>query len=80
MYISTDLWRDLTDKHLYHAGDPFPFDGREIPEDRINSLLSEHNLAGYALIRLVEDEPEKKPTVKEEAPRRGKRSQKKATE
>lgn len=80
MYISTDLWRDLTDKHLYHAGDPFPFDGREIPEDRINSLLSGQNLAGFALIRLVEDEPEKKPTAKEEAPRRGKRSQKKATE
>ena len=80
MYISTDLWRDLTDKHLYHAGDPFPFDGREIPEDRINSLLSGHNLAGFALIKPVEYEPEKKPTVKEEAPRRGKRNQKKAAE
>ena len=36
-YISARTWRDLTDKHLYREGDPFPFDGREVPAARGSS-------------------------------------------
>lgn len=59
--ISTCAWRDLSDRHLYREGDPFPFDGREIPEERLQALLSGQNMAGLAVIRAVElpDEPQR---------------------
>lgn len=43
-------FRDLEDGHLYQTGDPFPHDGRVIPEDRIKSLLSGKNAVLKALI------------------------------
>ena len=55
MLKSTVQWRDLTDGHLYNAGDPFPWDGREIPEERIATLSSTQNKAGLALIQAVEE-------------------------
>ena len=58
-------WRDLTDGHLYNAGDPFPWDGREIPEERVNALKSPQNKAGFALIKAV-DEPGKADTPEAE--------------
>ena len=58
-------WRDLTDGHLYNAGDPFPWDGREIPEERANALKSSQNKAGFALIKAV-DEPGKAETPEAE--------------
>lgn len=51
MYVSTTTWRDLTDGHLYHSGDTFPFDGREIQPDRLDKLESGRNQAGLQLIR-----------------------------
>lgn len=58
-YISARTWRDLTDKHLYHEGDPFPFDGREVPQQRLKELEFGRNLAGLQMIRgiITEDEP-----------------------
>lgn len=62
-YISRLDWRDLTDRHLYRPGDPFPWDGREIPEERIRELESGTNAAGLVLIQaeVTEDAPEEKP-------------------
>ena len=57
MYRSTCEWRDMTDKHLYKPGESFPFDGREIPADRIESLKSGKNRAGVAVIREVKERP-----------------------
>jgi len=68
VYTSIREWRDNTDGHLYREGEPFPFDGRQIPEERLNELESGHNRAGLVLIRAegVQDEPKEAP--KEEAP------------
>ena len=54
-------WRDLTDGHLYNAGDPFPWDGREVPEERIYALKSSQNKAGFALIKAVESKKAETP-------------------
>lgn len=60
MYISTGKWRDLSDHHLYHEGDPFPFDGRAVDKARLAELESGKNQAGLKLIRAVEAKvPEK---------------------
>lgn len=69
-YISTVTWRDNTDGHLYREGEPFPFDGREIPKDRLEALENGRNRAGLRLIRAceVQDEPEEAP--KKEAPKK----------
>ena len=77
MYLSNMLWRDLTDRHLYQQDETFPYDGRKVPAERIESLLSGKNKAGIAFIRLVEDQPEQKPVEKAEAPKRATRSRKK---
>ena len=61
MYISTTQWRDLRDGHLYEAGEPFPHDGREIPEERIAELTTTQNKAGFALIKAVQTPDDKKP-------------------
>lgn len=81
-YISTVTWRDNTDGHLYREGEPFPFDGREIPKDRLEALESGRNRAGLRLIRAceVQNEPEEAP--KEEAPKKasdGRKTAKKRT-
>ena len=67
-YISLAAWRDLTDGHLYREGEPFPFDGREIPEERLEALESGHNRAGLRLIQAEEVQNEPEETRKEEAP------------
>ena len=69
-YVSTQVWQDLTDMHLYREGEPFPFDGREITKERLDSLESGRNRAGLRLIRAeeVQDEPEE--IRKEEAPKK----------
>lgn len=74
-YISVRKWRDLTDKHLYHEGDPFPFDGREVPEERLRELEFGHNRAGLKMIHgiITEDAPKqetKAETVKKAPARR----------
>ena len=56
-YISLATWVDMTDGHEYAEGSPFPFDGREIPEERINALTTEENGIGRPVVAAV-DEPE----------------------
>ena len=78
-YFSLMEWRDNSDGHLYREGEPFPFDGREIPEERLDSLESGHNRAGLRLIRAeeVQDEPEEAPNQK--APETARKPRKTAT-
>lgn len=64
--ISLTRWRDLEDGHLYDEGEPYPFDGREIPEVRIKELSSSLNKAGFPLIG---DTDEVEPIGKAEAPK-----------
>ena len=79
IFVSAKTWRDLTDGHLYREGEPFPFDGREIPKDRLDALESGRNRAGLRLIRAceVQDEPEEART--EEAPKKASGGRKTAT-
>ena len=79
MYKSLITWRDLTDRHLYHEGDVFPHDGREIPEGRIASLLSGLNGAGKAVISEVKSDKGKTITDGEEQPKKAVRGRKKAS-
>lgn len=80
MLKSTVQWRDLTDGHLYSAGDPFPWDGREIPEERINALKSSQNKAGFAVIKAVEEPGKTNATKAEEtAEKAEKTAEKQAT-
>lgn len=67
-YVSAQVWQDLTDMHLYAEGEPFPFDGREIPKERLEALESGRNRAGLRLIRAVEVQDEPEEARKEEAP------------
>ena len=78
-FVSTTEWRDNTDMHLYAEGEPFPFDGREIPKERLEALESGRNRAGLRLIRAVEVQDEPEETQKEEAPERASEGQKTAT-
>lgn len=60
-HFSLGTWVDLTDSHEYRPGDPFPHDGREIDESRLNELSSAENQTGTPLVEAVEiDEPRKK--------------------
>lgn len=79
-YISCCTWRDLTDRHLYHEGEPFPFDGREVKPERLAELESGVNRAGLKLIKADEaaepevqkaeaqPEPEQEPEQEPEKP------------
>jgi hypothetical protein len=80
MYVSKILWRDLTDNHLYRQGEPFPYDGRVIPEKRIAELSGTQNKAKFALIELVQEEIGKDPAEAPEAPKRRKKATKKVEE
>lgn len=68
MYISTGVWRDLTDGHLYHEGEPFPFDGREVGKERLDELTGSQNRAGFAVVRAVEVHTEPKQEKPENGP------------
>ena len=70
---------DLEDGHLYNPGDPFPYDGRELPAERIAELCGTQNKAGFALIKVVETPNEEKPVEKAETPKKVVRSRKKTT-
>ena len=78
-YFSTVTWRDNTDGHLYREGEPFPFDGREITVDRLESLESGRNRAGLRLIRAVEVHDEPVEVRKEEAPEKAPAARKTAS-
>lgn len=66
MYESIREWRDLEDNHLYHAGERFPHDGRNVPTERIAALCSTQNKAGFALIKACPVPVEEVPTKKGE--------------
>ena len=72
-FISCCCWRDLTDKHLYREGDPFPFDGRDVSADRLEALESGRNLAGLPVIRAVESLDEEAEAAKAEEPEEAKK-------
>jgi len=78
-YVSTQVWQDLTDMHLYREGEPFPFDGRDVPADRLEALESGRNRAGLRLIRAIEAPDDKPEARKEEAPETAKEPQKTPT-
>ncbi len=67
MYQAICTFKDLQDKHLYNSGDVFPFDGRAIPANRINELISGKNKANKPLIRLVEEAPATEPKRRKKA-------------
>ena len=59
--MSIMSWVDMTDGHEYRVGDPFPHDGREIPDERLGELASEKNQIGSPVIIVKEvEEPKKK--------------------
>ena len=78
-YFSLREWRDNSDGHLYREGEPFPFDGREIPADRLESLESGRNRAGLRLIRANEVQDEPVEVRKKEAPEKAEKPQKTAS-
>lgn len=80
MYVSKILWRDITDNHLYRQGEVFPFDGREIPDERIAELTGTQNKARKAVIELVQSEIGKDPAEAPDAPKRRKKATKKVEE
>lgn len=59
MYQALMRFRDLTDGHLYEQGDAFPYDGRVIPEDRLNSLKTGENQVGKPVIGIYQGTDEK---------------------
>lgn len=75
MYKAIYRFRDLTDGHLYEVSDVFPHDGREIPAERLNALLTGKNLAGKPLIAAVEEDHEEQA----EAPKKPARARKKTS-
>lgn len=77
-YISAGAWRDLTDGHLYHEGEPFPFDGREISPERLEELGNARNRAGLVLIRAIEVQDEPEEARKEEKPEKASEGRKTA--
>ena len=59
--LSLMTWVDVTDGHEYREGDPFPHDGREITEERLDELQTEENMIGSPVIVFKEvEEPKKK--------------------
>ena len=58
MYRAVCEWRDLTNGHLYNAGEEYPFDGKEVSEARLMALLNGANLANKPLIERVDKLPD----------------------
>ena len=77
-YVSTQVWQDLTDMHLYHEGESFPFDGRDVGEERLNALETGRNRAGLRLIRAVEVQDDQTPVRTEEEPKKAENGRKTA--
>ena len=78
MYISLRQWRDLSDGHLYAAGDAFPHDGREISPARLAELTSTANKARERLIEAVPAKGEDSPIQEEKTAQKPARGRKKA--
>lgn len=79
-YISTCTWRDLTDGHLYCQGDSFPYDGRDVPAERLEELETGRNMAGLRLITPSEGADEAQQAQTEETPKKAKKPRKTGTQ
>lgn len=70
MYRAACEWRDLEDGHLYQTGEAFPYDGRAVSPDRIESLVTGQNKARRPLIVLdnqsINDETKTRRTPKKQ--------------
>ena len=75
MHKVIERFRDLTDGHLYEAGDIFPHDGRDVGADRLKALENGENRAARPLIHRVEEQPE----APQEQPKKPARARKKTT-
>lgn len=53
MYKVIVDFKDLTDGHIYRAGDPFPRSGATVSQKRAKELMSKKNLRGVPLIEKV---------------------------
>ena len=76
-YQSVREWRDLEDGHLYHAGEPFPHDGRELPAERYAELSGGQNKAGFAVIEPCPVPNKENPKQDEGTPKKAAKSRKK---
>ena len=77
-YVSAAEWRDLTDGHVYRKGEEFPFDGRQIPAERLAELENGHNRAGLVLISACEAPDDQAEAPKEETPEKASEGRKTA--
>lgn len=69
MYKVIRPFVDLQDgEHPYNVGDIFPRSGVDASKDRLAELASRENKQGVPLIKLVEDEKEKKPVKRGRKP------------
>ena len=75
MWRALETFRDLEDRHLYNAGDGFPYDGREISKERLNTLSSRENATGRPLIAQDEEQVTQEP----ERPKKARRTPKNAS-
>lgn len=58
---SLGTWVDVTDGHEYRAGDAYPHDGRQIPDERWDELATDANMTGSPVISVEEvAEPKQK--------------------
>lgn len=48
--VVADVFKDVTNKHIYKKDHDFPFDDSEISEKRLNELLTANNKMGIILI------------------------------
>ena len=74
MWRALETFRDLEDRHLYNAGDGFPYDGRAISKERLSVLSSRQNATGRPLIAQDEEEI----TEAQETPKKVTRGRKRA--
>lgn len=59
IYKEKKYFKDLEDGHLYILGDKFPFDNREINENRLKLLISKK-----VIKRIITEKSEKPKTTK----------------
>ena len=48
--VACDIFKDLEEDHIYKKGEDFPYDDKEIKEERINALSTINNKMGIILI------------------------------
>lgn len=54
MYKVVCRFADMQDgNHIYEVGDIFPWDGKDVADDRIEELASKNNKIGVPLIKAV---------------------------